>query len=168
MASPITRAAFRTVLCPVKPPPPRAGGGGAGLSYSLTVPGEPRSAGLARAVVRSVLDAHGLRSFIVPVELAVSELVGIAVRLSPGEDLYLSLRRRAGEGGTADADALRIVLWDRHPRHRDPDAESVCVARRRRALWLLAAVVDDWGGEWGFGDAQPPHRGKRSWVVLPR
>lgn len=163
---PITRAAIRPVLCPVKPLPRSDGGGGAGLSYSLTLPGEPRSAGLARAVVRSVLDVHGLRSFAVPVELAVSELVGIAARLSPGEDLYLSLRRRAGEA--SDADALRIVLWDQHPRHRDPDAESVCTARRRRALWLLAAMVDDWGGEWGFGDAQPPHHGKRSWVVLPR
>ncbi|MGW1427258.1 hypothetical protein ACWD6K_01345 [Streptomyces sp. NPDC002431] len=45
---------------------------------------------------------------------------------------------------------------------------TLCEARRRRALWLLAAVVDDWGGEWGSGEAVPPHHGTKSWVTLPR
>ncbi|MEU8888989.1 hypothetical protein [Streptomyces sp. NPDC048442] len=29
------------------------------------------------------------------------------------------------------------------------EAASLCFVRRRRALWLLAEVVDDCGGEWG-------------------
>ncbi|MFF4095805.1 hypothetical protein ACFYYY_18565 [Streptomyces sp. NPDC001834] len=41
-------------------------------------------------------------------------------------------------------------------------------ARRRRELWLLEAVVDDWGGEWGVCDVPLPHRGTKSWVALPR
>ncbi|MEU9850905.1 hypothetical protein [Streptomyces sp. NPDC047985] len=41
-------------------------------------------------------------------------------------------------------------------------------ARRGRELWLLEAVVDDWGGEWGVCDVPLPHRGTKSWVALPR
>ncbi|WP_079277516.1 hypothetical protein [Streptomyces sp. CB03234] len=155
---------LRTALCPVVPPGPGRRPPSRphpeGLAYSLTVPGELRSAAVVRNAVRATLHAHGLDRFLPPAQLAASELVGAAARLTPGEGVYLSLRYRQ--------DALRLVVWDQHPRHRDPVAEALCARRRDRALWLLAAVVDDWGGEWGLCEAAPPHRGTKSWVVLPR
>ncbi|WP_267243164.1 hypothetical protein [Streptomyces sp. PR69] len=55
----------------------------------------------------------------------------------------------------------------RHPRHRDPDAVSVCEERRRRSLWLLDAMAEEHGGDWGMEEAHPPHRGTKSWALLP-
>ncbi|MEV8230774.1 hypothetical protein AB0P41_32815 [Streptomyces sp. NPDC079167] len=106
------------------------------------------------------LAAYGLHSFAWPVTHAVTELIAVTAALTPARDLYLSLRHRA--------DALRLVLWDQHPRHPDPDTLALCSARRRHALWLLSAVVDDWGGEWGVTDGPPPHQGIKSWATLPR
>ncbi|MFE2495927.1 ATP-binding protein [Streptomyces scopuliridis] len=131
-----------------------------GLSYSFTLPGEPHCAATARTAVRSALYAHGLAPYTDLAELAATELMGTAVKLTPGRELYLSLRCRTG--------ALRLVLWDQHPRHTNPDDVSVCAERRRGALWLLAAMVGDCGGEWGTAEAEPPQRGVKSWAVLPR
>lgn len=152
---------LRTPLCPAtpislrqpRPPHPSA------LACSLTVPGEPHSAAIARTAIRSALHAHGLDPYADLAVLVASELIGTASKLTPGEDLYLSLRYRSG--------ALRLVLWDQHPRHRDPDAVTLCEERRRRSLWLLAALADDCGGNWGAAEAHPPHRGTKSWAVLP-
>ncbi|MDJ0466544.1 ATP-binding protein [Streptomyces sp. H27-C3] len=140
---------LRTALCPVAAP---SGTGAAPAPYlrprpdkgpalSLTVPCVPRSAGIVRATISCALRAHGLDRFGPPATLAVTELTATATRLDAQDDLYLSLRHRD--------DVLRLVVWDQHPRHSDPDAVAVCEERRRRSLWLLAAVVDDWGGEWG-------------------
>ncbi|MFH9617604.1 ATP-binding protein [Streptomyces pratensis] len=153
----------RTTLCPARAlvpalraaPRPRPG-----LVLSLTLPGDPRSAAIGRRAVAAALPAYGLRSQAWPAALAVTELIAVNAALTPGRELYLSLRHRD--------DALRLVLWDQHPRHADPDTLALCEGRRRRALWLLVAVVDDWGGEWGVGDARPPHRGVKSWVLLPQ
>ncbi|MGW0548366.1 ATP-binding protein [Streptomyces altiplanensis] len=156
---------LRTALCPVtspvaalhrRPRPPRP----STLAYSLTLPGEPHCAAVARTAVRSALHVHHLDPYADFAALVTGELIGAAVKSTPGEDLYLSLRYR-------DA-ALRIVLWDQHPRHRDPTAIVLCEERRTRSLWLLAALVDDCGGTWGSAEAQaPPHRGTKSWAVLP-
>ncbi|WP_240139326.1 ATP-binding protein [Streptomyces sp. MUM 178J] len=152
---------IRPIRCPAAPlaarPPqvPRP----AGLACSITVPGEPHSAAIVRNTVRSALHAHGLAPHADLAQLAVTELVATAAKLTPGEDLYASVRYRAG--------ALRIVLWDQHPRHRDPDAVSVCEERRRRSLWLLDAMAEEHGGDWGTEEAQPPHRGTKSWALLP-
>ncbi|MFB7513750.1 ATP-binding protein [Streptomyces sp. NPDC056144] len=158
-----TIPALRTVLCPVTPPPAPSPPRPTPLVYSLTLPGDPRSAAVARVAVGSALRAHGLDAYGLVVLLAVTELIATAARLTPGADLYVSLRHRAD-------DALRIVVWDQHPTHRhDPDAETLCADRRRRSLWLLNAAVDDWGGEWGIHEEpQPPQRGTKSWVTLPR
>ncbi|WP_351226098.1 ATP-binding protein [Streptomyces sp. NPDC002133] len=131
-----------------------------GLALSLTLPGEPRSAGIARNAITSALHAHRLDPYVLPIAHGVTELIAMTARLSPREDVYLSLRHRD--------DVLRLVVWDQHAQHADPDAVTLCHARRRKVLWLLNAVVDDWGGEWGICDARPPHRGTKSWVVLPR
>ncbi|MFD6275447.1 hypothetical protein ACFWFI_07720 [Streptomyces sp. NPDC060209] len=106
------------------------------------------------------MSTYGLRSHGWPATLAVTELIAVNAALTPGRELYLSLRHRD--------DALRLVVWDQHPRHADPDTLALCEVRRRRALWLLAAVVDDWGGDWGVGEARPPHQGVKSWVLLPQ
>ncbi|MFJ8755142.1 ATP-binding protein [Streptomyces sp. NPDC102441] len=153
----------RTALCPAKAPalaPSPQPRSAEGLVLSLTLPGDPRSAAVGRRAVTAALPLYGLRSRVWPATLAVAELIAVSAMLTPGRELYLSLRHRD--------DALRLVLWDQHPRHADPGILSLCEVRRRRALWLLAAAVDDWGGEWGVGEAGPPHQGMRSWVLLPQ
>lgn len=131
-----------------------------GLILSLTLPGDPRSAAVGRHAATAALPAYGLRSHAWPVTHAVTELIAVNAALTPGRELYFSLRHRDN--------ALRIVVWDQHPRHADPDTRALCEARRRTALWLLAAVVDDWGGEWGVSEARPPQQGVKSWVLLPQ
>ncbi|MFB4422270.1 ATP-binding protein [Streptomyces sp. QL37] len=145
----------RAALCPARAPLPASG-----LILSLTLPGDPRSAVVGRRAVAASLPAYGLHSYAWPVALAVTELIAVNAALTPARDLYLSLRHRD--------DALRLVLWDQHPRHADPDTLVLCEVRRRRALWLLAAVVDDWGGEWGVAEGPPPQRGTKSWALFPR
>ncbi|MFD0338861.1 ATP-binding protein [Streptomyces sp. NPDC127117] len=133
---------------------------GRGVSLSFTLPGDARSAFIGRTVVATALEAHGLAPYVWPATHAVGELVAVTAGMSPGKELYVSLRHRD--------DAVRLLVWDQHPHHAEPDLATLCETRRRRALWLLAAVVDDWGGEWGCGEAEPPQRGIKSWVELPR
>ncbi|MFD9629392.1 ATP-binding protein [Streptomyces violascens] len=137
----------------VCPPPPE------GLSLSLTLPGEPHCAGIARSAVRSALHAHALDPFVPEAVLAASELVAVAAYLNPSQDLYLSLRHRDS--------ALRLIVYDAHARHAHPRLATACDARRRSGLRLLAAVVRDCGGDWGFGESREPGGGTRSWAVLP-
>ncbi|MGC5001998.1 ATP-binding protein [Streptomyces sp. DT203] len=131
-----------------------------GPALSLTLPGDPRSAAIGRNAVTASLRAYGLTPYTWPTALVVGELVGVAGMMTPGHDLYVSARHRDN--------ALRLAVWDQHPRHADPDTVALCAERRRSALWLLDSVVDDWGGEWGVCDALPPHAGIRSWARLPR
>ena len=153
-------------LCPVPPrrpmrtavPPDAHRRSGSALS--LTLPGAARSVAVGRAAVTSALHAHRLDAFTFPAVQAASELIAVATRLTPTDDVYLSLRQRD--------DALRLVVWDQHARHADPVACTACEDRRLHALWLLAAVVDDWGGTWGICRTQSPHQGTKSWVLLPR
>ncbi|GAA3492408.1 ATP-binding protein [Streptomyces cremeus] len=129
------------------------------LAVSLTVPGTARSAGIVRRALAGALHAHRLDRFESILALVVTELMAVAGRLTADADLYVSLRHHR--------DTLRLIVWDQHPPHADPDATSLCFVRRRRALWLLAEAVEDWGGEWGVDEAVPPHRGIKSWVSLP-
>lgn len=135
-------------------------GGEGGLALSFTLPGDGRSAFVGRTAIAAALEAHGLAPYVWPAKLAVAELVAVTARMSPGRELYVSLRHRD--------DAVRLLVWDQHPHHVEPDMAAPCEVRRRRALWLLAAVVDDWGGEWGTCEAAQSQRGTKSWVVLPR
>ncbi|MET7860323.1 ATP-binding protein [Streptomyces sp. NPDC005318] len=159
----------RAALCPVaveEPAPdpyayPQPGRrGDRGLALSFTLPGDPRSAAIGRNAVTASLRAYGLTPYAWPAALAVGELIGVTSAMTPGQELYVSTRHRDN--------ALRLVVWDRHPRHSEPVAVTVCEDRRRSALWLLAAVVHDWGGEWGVCTALQPHEGTKSWVQLPR
>ncbi|MEV0787134.1 ATP-binding protein [Streptomyces sp. NPDC050423] len=164
-----------TALCPAAvaetwtPPRPHpylrpkgrtASGRERGLTLSFTLPGEIRSAYIGRTAIAAALEAHGLVRFAWPTTHAASELIAVTARMSPGRELYVSLRHRD--------DAVRLLVWDQHPHHVEPDLAALCEERRRRALWLLAAVVDDWGGEWGVCEASQSQQGTKSWVSLPR
>ncbi|MFF3953230.1 ATP-binding protein [Streptomyces sp. NPDC001890] len=161
-ATPHPHLALRSDPSQVHPRPHlrSKGHSGRGLSLSFTLPGDLRSAFIGRTVVAAALEAHGLAPYVWPATHVVDELVAVTVRMSPGKDFYVSLRHRD--------DAVRLLVWDQHPHHPAPDTAALCEARRRRALWMLAAVVDDWGGEWGAAEANLPRRGIKSWVELPR
>ncbi|MFE7109684.1 ATP-binding protein [Streptomyces sp. NPDC057575] len=161
-ATPYPRLALRSDPSQAHPRPRlrSKGHSGRGLTLSFTLPGDTRSAFIGRTVVAAALEVHGLAPYVWPATHIVDELVAVTVRMSPGKDLYVSLRHRE--------DAVRLLVWDQHPHHAAPDTATLCETRRRRALWMLAAVVDDWGGEWGATEANPPQLGIKSWVQLPR
>ncbi|WP_374775590.1 ATP-binding protein [Streptomyces sp. NBC_01310] len=149
-------------VCPVSPPE-RAWGEPPPLdtlACSLTVPGEPLGAQVARAAVRAVLHAYRLDPLAPAVVQVAGELVGAAWKLDPGRSLYLSVRHRD--------DSLRLIAYDGHPPHAHPRLAAHCEARRRAALRLMAAVVRSCGGAWGFGDSREPGGGTRTWASLPR
>lgn len=158
----------RAALCPATverpassaPHAPPLTSSGCGLALSVTLLGDPRSAAVGRALPTTALRTHGLTRYTWPAALAMGELLSVAARMAPGRELYVSVRERD--------DALRLVTWDQHAGHDDPGVAALCRGRRRRALWLLAAVVADWGGAWGTDRALPPHRGTKTWVLLPR
>ncbi|MEU9146152.1 ATP-binding protein [Streptomyces sp. NPDC048349] len=148
--------------CPVSPPEPVGDEPPAldALTCSLTVPGAPYSAQIARAAVRSVLHAYRLDPLAPAAVQVTGELVAAAWSLDPGRALYLSVRYRD--------DSLRLTVYDGHPPHAHPRLAAHCEARRRAALRLMGAVVRDCGGAWGFGDSREPGGGTRTWASLPR
>ncbi|MFF3845775.1 ATP-binding protein [Streptomyces sp. NPDC002328] len=129
------------------------------LAYSFTLPADPRSPGIARAVTRAVLPAHGLAEMTDVAVQAVSELTACACRFSPTE-VYLSLRYRES--------ALRVTFYDGHARHTHPRLTAACALHRRATLRLLDRVVRDAGGDWGIGGGgESGVAGTRMWAVLP-
>ncbi|MEV0410116.1 ATP-binding protein [Streptomyces sp. NPDC050448] len=148
-------------VCPVGP----AAGGGEppapdALTCSLTVPGEACSAQIARRTVRSVLHAHRLDAIEAAAEQVTGELLAAAWYLDPGQNLYLSVRYRD--------DALRLTVYDGHATHSHPRLAAHCEARRRAALRLMAVVVRECDGAWGFGESREPGGGTRTWATLPQ
>ncbi|WP_073946225.1 ATP-binding protein [Streptomyces kebangsaanensis] len=139
---------------PPAPPTPET------LAYSLTLPADPRTPAIVRATLRTVLRAHGLADMTDAAVQVTSELAACACRFSTSPEVYVRLRYRE--------DALRVVLYDAHPRHTHPRLAAACDARRRSTLRLPACVVRACGGDWGFGDAREPGGGTRTWAVLPR
>ncbi|MER6519045.1 ATP-binding protein [Streptomyces sp. NPDC001553] len=135
------------------PPSPSA------LSYSLTLPGEPYSAALARRTVASVLRTHRLDALVAAAAQVTGELMAAGWHSSPGDGLYLSVRYRD--------DSLRLIVYDAHAAHPHPPLAALCEARRRGHLRVLAALVRDCEGEWGFGPAREPGGGTRTWATLP-
>ncbi|MGW2386095.1 ATP-binding protein [Streptomyces sp. NPDC001658] len=130
------------------------------LAYSFTLPAGPMSSCVARAAVRVVLRAHELEDMTDAAVQVVAELLACACRFTPDAEVYVSLRFRDG--------ALRVILYDGHPRHSHPRLVAACDARRRAALRVLGCVVRVCEGEWGFGEAREPGGGTRMWAVLPR
>lgn len=162
MLSPLTPSAPGCfTACPPAPDSPDAGEAPSpdGLACSLTVPGEPYSAQIARGTVRSALHAHRLDRVVPAAVQVVGELFAASWYLGPGRSLYLSLRHREG--------ALRLTVYDGHTPHSHPRLAAHCEARRRAALRVMSAVVRDCGGSWGFGESREPGGGTRTWASLP-
>ncbi|GHJ35362.1 ATP-binding protein [Streptomyces sp. TS71-3] len=130
------------------------------LSYSLTLPAGPASAGIARRAAQSALRVHGLHDMRDATVHVVGELVAYVWQFTPSTEVYVSLRYRDG--------ALRVTAYDGHPRHTHPRVAAACEARRRAALRLMGCVVRACAGEWGFAEAREPGGGTRTWAVLPR
>ncbi|MER6097609.1 ATP-binding protein [Streptomyces sp. NPDC001728] len=130
------------------------------LSYSMLLPGGAYCAGLARRSVESLLDRHGLSELCDTAALAASELVSAAYRFTPDREMILRVRWQFG--------ALRIVLYDQHPAHGTPAAAEECRDRRSSSMWLLAAAVDEDGGDWGLAPVLTPGGGTKSWALLHR
>jgi hypothetical protein len=149
-------------LCPIAAPAdlPPAPPAPDALSYSCPLPAAPQSPAIARAAARTILRAHGLEDMTDAAVQALGELTACAYRLAPTKELYVSLRYRDN--------ALRVTLYDAHPRHTHPRLAAACDTRRRAALRVLACVVRACAGDWGFGDAREPGGGTRMWAVLPR
>ncbi|MFF6880880.1 ATP-binding protein [Streptomyces sp. NPDC012474] len=139
---------------PSTPPTPET------LAYSLTLPAALQTPAIARTATRTILRAHGLEDVTDAAVQVVSELASCACRFTPTTEVYVSLRYREA--------ALRVILYDGHPRHSNARLAAACDTRRRAALRVLAAVVRSCGGDWGFGDAREPSGGTRMWTVLPR
>ncbi|WP_327431825.1 ATP-binding protein [Streptomyces sp. NBC_01236] len=129
------------------------------LAYSFTLPAGAASSRVARAATRVVLQTHGLDDMTDAAVQVVAELAACACRFTPDAEVYMSLRYREG--------ALRVILYDGHPRHVHPRLVAACDARRRAALRVLGCVVRACEGEWGFGEAREPGGGTRMWAVLP-
>ncbi|MEU7421021.1 ATP-binding protein [Streptomyces antibioticus] len=140
--------------CDFTPPIPET------LSYSLTLPASLASPGRARAVAREVLGAHGLSDMLDPALQVVGELTAVAAQFTQSPDFYLSLRYRNS--------TLRVIAYDSHPRHTQPNLAAACDTRRRAALRVLACVCRACEGDWGFGAAREPGGGTRAWASLPR
>ncbi|MFD7993543.1 ATP-binding protein [Streptomyces mexicanus] len=130
------------------------------LAYSLTLPAAPQTPAIVRATLRTVLTAHDLADIIDATVQVASEFTACACRFTTSPEVYLRLRYRD--------EALRLVLYDAHPRHTHPRLAAACDARRRSVLRLPACVVRACGGDWGFGAAREPGGGTRTWAVLPR
>ncbi|MER5429824.1 ATP-binding protein [Streptomyces sp. NPDC002588] len=130
------------------------------LSYSLTLPAALASPSLARAATREALKLHGLHDMLDPALQAVGELTAVAAQFTESPDFYLSLRYRA--------DTLRVIAYDSHPRHTQPNLAAACDTRRRAALRILACVCRSCEGDWGFGESREPGGGTRMWATLPR
>ncbi|MBT2448945.1 ATP-binding protein [Streptomyces sp. ISL-43] len=129
------------------------------LSCSIGLPGGAYCAGSARGAVRSLLTRHGLSDLCDTAALAASELVACAYRFTPDKEMTLKVRRQF--------DALRIVVYDQHPAHPSPEASEECRSRRSRGMWLLSAVVEACGGDWGLTPVLTPMGGTKSWALLP-
>ncbi|QTZ93841.1 hypothetical protein [Streptomyces auratus] len=129
------------------------------LAYSLTLPAALASPAVARSAARTILEAHGLHDVTAAAIQVIGELAACACLFTPSDSVYLSLRYRD--------DALRISLYDGHPRHAHRRLAAACDGRRRSVLLLLACVVHACDGDWGFGESPEPGGGTRLWAVLP-
>lgn len=112
------------------------------LSYSFALPGVAFCAGLARRAVGELLTRHGLVELRETAVLAASELVSAAYRFTPDQEMLLRVHWQF--------DALRIILYDQHQSHGQPQRSEECREARSESMWLLAAAVEAHGGDWGL------------------
>ncbi|WP_416976203.1 ATP-binding protein [Streptomyces sp. T028] len=115
-------------------------------AYTLQLPHDPRSPGIARATLRTVLDARALAELTPTAELVAAELLANAHRHTTGP---YALRLRSVAPGR-----VRVGVWDTDPRVPPgfvaADGVSRVVppdlgAEDGRGLQLLRACADSWG-----------------------
>ncbi|CAM5290811.1 non-specific serine/threonine protein kinase OS=Streptomyces alboniger OX=132473 GN=CP975_16555 PE=3 SV=1 [Streptomyces alboniger] len=128
-------------------------------AYTLHLPHDPHAPGIARATLRTVLDAHGLSSLAPTAELLASELLTNAHVHTAGP---YALRLRAMEPGR-----LRVAVWDTDPRvpHGFEVAGGLppCDSEGGRGLHLVRACADAVGAS-VLGDLGASKGGKLLWA----
>ncbi|MEV5880956.1 ATP-binding protein [Streptomyces sp. NPDC052101] len=150
-----THCPMLATMYPADPTPPDP----ATLAYSLTLPAALASPALARSAARAMLEAHGLSDVLDAGLQAVGELTAVAAQFTDSTDFYLSLRYRWN--------ALRVIVYDSHPPHTQPNLAVACDTRRRAALRFLGCLCRACDGDWGFGPSREPGGGTRMWAMLP-
>jgi anti-sigma regulatory factor (Ser/Thr protein kinase) len=113
-------------------------------AYTLHLPRDPRSPGIARTTLRAVLAARGMTELAPTAELLAAELLANAHLHTRGP---YALRIRGEERGR-----LQVGVWDGDPRVPAgfrADGEPVAVAGEEdehgRGLQLVRACADAWG-----------------------
>ena len=115
-------------------------------SYTLELPHDPRSPGIARTTLRAVLRARALDALVPTAELLAAELLANAQLHTTGS---YALRLRSAESGR-----IRVGVWDTEPRvppgFCPADGVSVVVppeegAENGRGLHLVRACAESWG-----------------------
>lgn len=116
-------------------------------AYTLQLPHDPRSPGIARATLRTVLAARGLAELTSTAELLAAEFLANAHCHTTGP---YALRLRSTEQGR-----LRVAVWDADPRVPPgfrcggDDGALIAVpphdAEGGRGLHLVRACADDYG-----------------------
>lgn len=133
-------------------------------AYTLHLPHDPRSPGIARATLRTVLAARGLGELTPTAELLAAELLTNAHRHTVGP---YSLRIRSAEPGR-----LRVGVWDTDPRVPPGFAAGgtpVAVspppddAETGRGLRLVRACAGAWGASL-LGEPGESAGGKLLWA----
>ncbi|RLV08656.1 hypothetical protein CTZ27_07725 [Streptomyces griseocarneus] len=111
-------------------------------TYTLELPRDPRSAGIARDTVRAVLDRHGMEELRETAALLTSELVTNTYVHTAGP---ASVRLHRDEDAT-----LRVSVWDTSPTVPALFGEAGEVVADQRAdsgrgLLLLQRCASTWG-----------------------
>ncbi|MFJ4685937.1 ATP-binding protein [Streptomyces sp. NPDC091377] len=126
--------------------------------YTLYIPNDPRAVTVCRRTLRLILTLHGLVQLVDTAELLAAELVGNAVRHTPGP---AALRVRRNPRGM-----VWIGAWDTDPGPPEPPKPADSpgdLEEGGRGLGLVVACADHWGWQPSarFGD-----RGKYVWCEL--
>ncbi|MGW1468246.1 ATP-binding protein [Streptomyces sp. NPDC002308] len=142
-------------------------------AYTLQLPHDPRSPGVARSLLRVVLRAQGMTELGDTAELLVSELTTNAYQHSWGP---YSLRM-CGAGHRR----IRLSVWDSNPEIPPPfrgsgeagnsgsggvyvPAQQAALAERGRGLTLVQMCAESWGGR-ALPAGPSGEGGKLLWVV---
>ncbi|MDQ0775714.1 anti-sigma regulatory factor (Ser/Thr protein kinase) [Streptomyces aurantiacus] len=115
---------------------------------TLQLPHDPRSPGIGRATLRTVLAAHDLPQLVPTAELLAAELLANAHLHAGGP---YALRLRVDEAGK-----VRIGVWDSDPTvpkgFDEPGLLPPDMAESGRGLHLVRACADAWGAYTLGGD----------------
>ncbi|MFJ9493848.1 ATP-binding protein [Streptomyces sp. NPDC101224] len=123
-------------------------------AYSQTLPREPRSAAVARRLVRTALTVWGLESLIEDATLVITELVANAVDHGRLPSIRVIVSRSSANG-------VRLGVVDRSKTVPNLRTHADEEQTRGRGLFLVDVLAERWGTElyrWG----------KQVWAELER